>query len=223
MFFITLVSGSNELQYKNTSSRFTNQLPIPLDLDDDIEFGVCELSYIKCIDNIETIPDAIMIFDHLYELITEGEDDPLFGKTLYIDLPRGYYANEHELSEVLNKMIWKLVPRLKDVSVISYNKNIRRFVMQTEDLYITIGLHKKLIKVMTGKDDKFLCFGMEKARAGYQYRGKLRQYAVELDFIMELENDGPLDGASMLNSCDTMFLYCDLVYQQYSGNSFQIF
>ena len=214
-----MVSGSNELEYGNTPSKFVNKLPIPLELSDNMEMGICELSYLSCQNNIDQIIGALTVFDHLYEFNFSGSSECLYGRMFNFDLAKGYYANENELCDCLNRMIHKMIPRLKNIEIIYYDKNIRRFVIDAADNYLTVSIHNGLQKIMGG-DGSFVVMGMEKMPDGFMYEGEKRKYISSMSLIFKPEKDGALKHASRLQTNDTMFVYCDLVKQQYTGNSF---
>ena len=94
-FYLTLISGSNQEQYNNSSANFTNKLPVPLDLNDNIEFGICELSYQHRMNNIPHNSGAMQLFDHYHErqtLTSDGEPRSYYGDFHNIDFLSGWYA-----------------------------------------------------------------------------------------------------------------------------------
>ena len=142
MSYITLVSGSNELEYGNTPSKFINKLPLALDFDENIEMGLCELSYTCCQNNIDYIRTGLMVYDHLYELKLADDQEPryLYGEMFFFDVEKGYYANEHELCNVLNRMIYRKIPRLKGLEIFHYDRSIRKFLMNATDYFLTVSI-----------------------------------------------------------------------------------
>ena len=100
-FYLTLISGSNQVDYNNTAAKFTNKLPIPLELGDDVEFGICELSYKRQINNIPFIKHGLILFDHFFEVHRKeyggSSDRVYYGNIEKYDIKEGWYKDEDDL------------------------------------------------------------------------------------------------------------------------------
>ena len=219
-FYLTLISGSNQEQYNNSSANFTNKLPVPLDLNDNIEFGICELSYQHRMNNIPHISGAMQLFDHYHErqtLTSDGEPRSYYGEFHNIDFLSGWYANEDDLCRSLNRSISLLIPRLKSVSIFSYDYNVRRIFIRCKGLGVTLSIKEPLAEILGISGNKPI-YGMKKEALHYIHQSEKREYY--WGAIFEVRNDGLAEKSPKLNVTQSLFIYCDLVFQQYSGHTF---
>ena len=221
-YYLTLISGANQHDFNNTSSKFRNKLPVALEMHKDMEFGICELSYVPYINNVSTIKRGLSVFDYLWswgEL--EGGKAGKYGKPMDIDIKEGYYANEIVLSQHLNDLIWHSIPRLQNKIIISYNECKRRFKIDVENHDITILFNPELCSIL-GINVK----GVHGGVIGRSYTlGDVEVYNNEKRYLNATsswiaEPSGYQHHLSSLVFTETLFIYCDLVFQQYSGNTF---
>ena len=61
-FYLTLISAASK-NYRNTASKFINDLPEILMLDSNMEFGLSEVSYMRRLNNFEYEAESLKIFD----------------------------------------------------------------------------------------------------------------------------------------------------------------
>ena len=110
--YLTLVSGSSQLQFENTSSDFTNRLPQPLDLSGNMTFGLSEISYIPICNNFLQVEHGFSVFDFLYEIESSIEGLPvLWGETFIYAFEGGYMESEKAICTYLNELVWGSIPR----------------------------------------------------------------------------------------------------------------
>ena len=237
-FYLTLVSGACQTQFSNTASKFTNKIPVPLDFEDNVEFGICELSYKKRVNNMKSIKSGFGFYDHLYKTETKPPNDRSFniiasdphstsevtldvqyGKFYYFDVAEACYENEDELSRALNETIWKKIPRLQSIPIFVYERSLRRFAVYIKDRYLTLFLRDPIPTILGIRKDMAV-IGMDKQQEGYKYEGEYRKYRSKDPPFEANTKGGLLQFESGLEKIDTFFIYCDLVQQQYSGDTF---
>ena len=226
-YYVTLISGASAHQYENTSSKFINKLPIPLQLDEDMEFGICELSYVRNMNNIEYMTDGLVVYDFLHKqdiTSTSGEIiDSRYGKYYNFDIMKGYYKNQIMLCKSLNDLVWSKVKRLKYRALFNYNASVRRFQIETAGTHLTIFLKHELAELMgistkgVKKSEK-IPIGQSKSGSSYIYKGKTRQTIDS--FTWRGRKGGLRKYQDSLKITDNILIYCDLVSQQLSGDSF---
>ena len=225
-YYVTLLSGASAQQYENTSNKFTNKLPIPLQLDDDnMEFGLCELSYVRNFDNVEYIKNGLAIFDFLNKNeINDNILEVTFGQIYSCNILKGYYKNPNAICKSLNALIWDKVARLKYRAIINYDEPTRKFVINTDGVYISL-LFEHSLALLLGitereykKGERFI-IGESKQGDGYKYKGELRNYS-DSNLRWKGGNGGLQKYESKLRTTDTILIYCDLVLQQFSGDTF---
>lgn len=220
-YYLTLISGSNREKYDNTSSKFINQLPMPLDLDSNTEFGLCEISYIPNINNIDNIQKSFSIFDfeHLH---TEGPYKNKLGNPHWFDIEAGYFRDEIIFCQYLNELIWNSIPRLKNKKIIQYSAIKRKFKVEAKIHEITIEFAPPITHIlgMTNVNDHgHITIGKgHKLGDTILYKGESMELVATKSW--EALSDGYQPHVSGLYTSETLFIYSDLVFQQYSGNSF---
>ena len=225
-YYVTLISGASNSLYVNTPSRFTNKMPIPLTLSEDIEFGICELSYVRNFDNIEYLEGGMSVYDFFYKKEDKSGEltDILFGALYSFDIVNGYYENANELCHSLNRLIWSKISRLNYRAIINYDKPTRKFFINTAGTYITLFFKSPLIQILGLHDKEYkkgerYAIGMSKPALGYKYKTGYRKF-IDTVHHWKASRGGLLKFQGKLKTTDTLHIYCDLVLQQYSGDTF---
>ena len=116
-FFVILTSGSNQEKYQNNPSKFRNDLPVPLELKDGWEFGVCQMSFVPDIDNIKNVKGALHFYDHLHEWIIQDYNVEtgvkLYGKDGYI----AFHEKEEPMYAYLHTKLAQEYDTLKNTAL----------------------------------------------------------------------------------------------------------
>ena len=216
-FYLTLISAASK-NYKNTASKFINDLPEILRLDSNIEFGLSEVSYVRRLNNFEYEAESLKIFDY-------GEGDG--GVLLSCELIDVFFSNE-ELCGYVNSVIWDKVPRLKNVEIFSYVASIRRYRIDLEKTSISLVLKKSLAYTF-GVEENFNQYDFNQSK--HFTIDRPIDHIISVSFLQAVMRDKNFDGFvpiqggiqnydSKLNMGQSIFLYCDLVLDQLTGDSF---
>ena len=213
-FYVTLISGSSSHLYSNTSSKFINKLPIPLELHDNIEFGICELSYKMSMNNIPFMQEAMNIMDHSY-------CKPESSKTIFhkIHIPEGFYESESVFAQSLNKLIWEKIPRLNNIEIFTYEKVLRKFKAVAGEHRLSIHFSKSLGLLMGLGGEGIVGLKERQCKPLLLDMGFETGFDKGLTSMFFFEN-GVFQKKNNFKLCETIFIYCDLVFQQYSGDTF---
>ena len=224
-YYLTLISGANQIDFDNTSSKFRNKLPLAIDFQKETEFGICEISYVPYINNIPLIEKGLSVFDFLWTWDeTNGEKAGMYGKPFDIDIGEGYYANELILCQYLNESIWNVVPRLQGKIIISYNECKRRFKVDVESHFLTILFKPKLGSILgmnnfENPSTTPHCIGKSHTLGdSLVYNNENHILNASASWVAESSGFQPY--LSNLIFTETLFIYCDLVFQQYSAIPF---
>ena len=220
-FYVTLVSGSSQHLYPNTASKFTNNLVSPLALEEGVEFGICEISYIRNMNNIDITDGwAGSVFDHLYEnnIQSNGVKSTMYGKYFPLKIKSGIYESHEEICDCMNAIIQLNIPRLKNIKVFSYDKTIRRYKINAKKYYLTISVRKDFSRII-GAGDRPIRIGLSKNGGSYKYGGKVRKY-LDSTKTWIARSDGVRKYAGDLKRIDTFLIYSNLVSEQYTGDTF---
>ena len=186
-------------------------------LDSNMEFGLSEVSYVRRLNNFEYVPGSLRIFDY------EGE-----GGLIDVVLIDGFFSNE-ELCAYVNTIIWDKIPRLRNVEILKYIASIRRYRIDVEKTSISLIFKKPFANTLGVENDLTQYNTNEHFAIGIPTEHKI--YLSFLSAAMNKFGSTPgskltpvLGGVqsydSKLNMGQSIFLYCDLVLDQLTGDSF---
>ena len=215
-FYLTLISAASK-NYRNTASQFINDLPEILMLDSDMEFGLSEVSYVRRLNNFEYVPGSLRIFDY------EGG-----GGLIDVMLIDGFFSNE-ELCAYVNTIIRDKIPRLRNVEIFKYIAAIRRYRIDIENTSISL-IFKKNFAYTLGIENDFnrdntnehFVIGLptEDKTHSIFLIAAMKKFGSTLGSNLTAVLGGVQSYDSKLNMGQSIFLYCDLVLDQLTGDSF---
>ena len=94
---------------------------------------------------------------------------------------------------------------------------MRRIFIRSKGLGITLSIKEPLTEIL-GISGNNLLYGMKKEAFQYIHQGEQREYYWHS--IFDVKDDGLAEKSPRLNVTQSLFIYCDLVFQQYSGHTF---
>lgn len=236
-FYLTVISGCNQIQFENTPSDFTNRLPKPLDLPGNMTFGISEISYVPVCNNFLELKYGFSVFDFLHEIKPWVEGSPvLWGETFTYAFEGGYMKSEKAICSYLNEFIWNSIPRLKKKKIFYYDGIKRKFCISAKGKYITLFLSPELTNFL-GFTQDVLPFidvnGLKVRRAivagksqlsdtnTFKHDGitKTLKPRIPGTWLKDID-DGPSAYDTAFRTRDTLLIYSDLVQEQISGDTY---
>jgi hypothetical protein len=242
-FYIDLSSNvdDNGFSEKNTISNFVTELHSRYNLEGNWEVGLCEISYSKSWYNLQS-DSHITLFDEIgYKYFPTRSVDvstPFNGE--YGDpreiqrtgiVKKGYYNSAEELVNVINKEL-SAFPEVEVLPHLRYN-NISKCITVVSGSNETketprITESKNVIPLTPGKKI-YPSFSLELENIlGLQtYEGRTIKSMLFQNPGVKKSHEAYLLGkyngfrtVQMNAGIHTLFIYCDIVYPQYVGNSF---
>ena len=226
-FYLTLLSDASMDHYpKNTPSNFTNKLIRTVDLPEDMEVALVEMSYVKTFNNVTIAKGSLQVFDFLYR-----QKNGYFGEMFDCEIPQGYYSSAKIFAEQLNKSISRCVPRLREFhkDIFDYCDVTRKFSYDSGDPYLTILIKGDLLRLLgagsgihiqnetlyigPGKKSKYVFFDTE---SGSEVTRRFQLKETWKASLPAAEMQLP----SQMQEVDSFIVYCSIIEQQIVGDTF---
>lgn len=225
-FYVTLLSdASMDYHPQNTPSNFINKLARTIDLPENMEVGLAEMSYIKSFDNVYIQKGSLQVFDFLYRY-----KNGYWGEMFDCDIPEGYYSSASTFADQLNKSISRAVPRIREFhkKIFEYNGVTRKFSYDLRDPYLTIRIKGDLLRLLgAGRGnfslDQALYIGAEK-KDKYSYwsvksgEEKLRRFK-STETWKGSALSGEMKFGPQMQEVDSFIVYCSIIEQQIVGDT----
>tara|TARA_B110001454_G_scaffold208963_1_gene221992 strand:- start:1965 stop:2819 length:855 start_codon:yes stop_codon:yes gene_type:complete len=211
---------------RNSQSNFTNKLARTIDLPENMEVGLAEMSYIKSFNNIHIQKGSLQVFDFLYR-----HETGYWGEMFDCYIPEGYYSSDHVFADALNRSISQSVPRIREFhkKIFEFNDVTRKYSYDLRDPYLTIRIKGDLLRLLgAGKGnftlDQALYIGAEK-KDKYSYwnaksgEEKLRRLK-STDTWKVSAPSGEMQYVSQMEEVDSFIVYCSIIEQQIVGDTY---
>ena len=223
MAYLTFLSNYDKEIYEwNQPSSFCNSLAEPLMLEEggSYEIALAELSY--CNNHIIKAEDiTLKVFDWLHL----NTDKVTYGALITLKLSHSIINNAIDLCNVINSLIWGVVPRFdqKKYKFFTFENNRRIWANFTKNMYLTIILDARLLIMMgitkTDKKGNIVILGDTKDGMTYIYNGETRHFKETRNFASVLHTKDFFRFLPQIPISQELLLYTDLVKSNHVANN----
>ena len=223
-FYLDLFSSSStDIYPNNTLSHFCNKSSVPLCLEDHMEVGLCEASFVASVNNVpHTKFTNFKIFDFLYKYPNEN----FYGQMYEFTLEPGFYETPQHLCDYINKKVWEKVTRLKDTVIFKFDTVVGKIVFSYPDEnYFSFILMREMLVLMGVVEERKdvpefqITLGSTKPSDGYMYHNVMRKFKDKDEYISVVPKTDKMTYPPLLDYLDSIYCYTDIIQEQITGDT----